>query len=186
MAGQSIMLNSRSPLDYQVLEEIAGGAKRVRVRLAGDWELYCIDGQHRNGGLRKAVESQENNGDAESTDVDDDIRNGDRSVRDWLLPVAIFDGLARREESVLFYIINTTQKGVSADVCDRILRAWEEWEQLNELIVGRDQEHIAKAIDIIDALNKEPNQPWHKKIKTPGDIARRRDPDLTDGFHEKP
>ena len=40
-------------------------------------------------------------------------------------------------------------------------------------IVGRDQEHIAKAIDIIDALNKEPNQPWHKKIKTPGDIARR-------------
>jgi len=74
---------------------------------------------------------------------------------------------------VLFYVINTTQKGVSADVCDRILRAWDHWEQLNEIISGRDQEYVAKAIDIIDALNKEPNQPWYKKIKTPGDPSRR-------------
>ena len=133
VAGQSIMLNSRSGLEYQVLEELAGGAKRVRVKLTGEWELHCIDGQHRKGGLRRAVESQGNNDEAESTEVDDNIQNGERPVRDWLLPVAIFDGLARREESVLFYIINTTQKGVSADVCDRILRAWDEWEQLNEL-----------------------------------------------------
>ena len=106
------------------------------------------------------------------TSVRDNPGN-ERVVRDWVLPVTIFDGLTRREESVLFYVINTTQKGVSADVCDRILRGWDQWEQLNEVLSGRDQEYIAKAIEIIDALNKEPNQPWHKKIKTPGDAGRR-------------
>jgi DGQHR domain-containing protein len=168
VSGQSIMLNSRAGLKPKVLDELPGGAKRVEVRLTGDWELYCIDGQHRKGGIQKAV-----NDEGQGSDDDSNTQDGDRPVRDWLLPVAIFDGLSRREESVLFYIINTTQKGVSADVCDRILRGWDQWEQLHELIMGRDQEYIAKAIDIIDALNKEPNQPWYKKIKTPGDPVKR-------------
>ena len=168
VSGQSVMLNSRAGLNPEILEERPDGAKRVRVRLKGDWELYCIDGQHRKGGIQRAV-----NDESQESQEDGPIPDRGRPVRDWLLPVAIFDGLTRRDESVLFYIINTTQKGVSADVCDRILRGWDQWEQLNEIIMGRDQEYIAKAIDIIDALNKEPNQPWFKKIKTPGDAGRR-------------
>jgi DGQHR domain-containing protein len=172
VAGQSILLNSRAGLDLEKLGELEGGVERVRVKLTGDWELYCIDGQHRMGGIRRAVENTSQEYVAEDTEVDGDDQRPERQVQDWVLPVTIFDGLSPREESVLFYVINTTQKGVSADVCDRILRAWDHWEQLNEIISGRDQEYVAKAIDIIDALNKEPNQPWSKKIKTPGDSGR--------------
>lgn len=111
--------------------------------------LIEVDGQHRIGGLRRAVA------------LNPEIAN-------YPVVVVLTEDLKRLEEAVMFYVINTTQKRVGTDIAQRIIAQELKDTSLRRALVEEGKEWIGKATEIVDILQNKPSQPWHGRISIPG------------------
>jgi len=147
---QSIILNLRSRAsEFKPL--LKGfdppfGILRIKDEAGALWE---VDGQHRLRGLCDAVKRHE-------------------KLREYYLPVTIVSNLSRPDEALEFVAINTTQVKVKPDLVLRIL--WSQYRdqaKAAESFLGTDIWKI-KAVNIVDALEKDPESPFHGNIALPG------------------
>ncbi len=112
--------------------------------------LCEVDGQHRIGGLRRAVA----------------LNPG---LTKYPVVVVLTENLKRLEEAVLFYVINTTQKRVATDLAQRIIAQELDNKALRKTLVEEGKEWIGKATEIVDILHGKPGQPWSNRISIPGE-----------------
>jgi len=143
---QAVVLNAR---EAGVLEFQDSGAGFGRLRILRDATLWEVDGQHRLGGMRYAVE-----------------QNPD--FKDYPVPVVITEGLERLDEAVLFFVINTTQKRVPTDLAQRLIEQQMGDEGLKLKLIAEGKDWIPKATKIVDVLVQTPGNPWHGRIGIPG------------------
>lgn len=143
---QAIVLNVREVGVLQ-FEDSATGLGRLRI--PSEAVLWEVDGQHRLGGLRYAVEQ-------------------DPTFKDYAVPVVITEGLSRLEEAVLFFVINTTQKRVPTDLAQRIIEQEMGDEVLKLKLVAEGKDWIPRGTKIVDILLRTPGHPWYGKIGIPG------------------
>jgi DGQHR domain-containing protein len=143
---QAIVLNIR---EVGVLKFEDSGTGVGRLRIPSGTILWEVDGQHRLGGLRYAVE-----------------QNPD--FRKYTVPVVITEGLNRLEEAVLFFVINTTQKRVPTDLAQRIIEQEMGDEVLKLKLVAEGKDWIPRGTKIVDALLQTPGHPWYGRIGVPG------------------
>jgi DGQHR domain-containing protein len=113
-----------------------------------DTVLWEVDGQHRVGGYREAI--RENS-----------------ELRTFPFPAVIMN-VDKVDEAATFFLINTKQQRVSTDLCQRILGENQEKTALGRALIARGKDRTKKALEIIDALNSTPDQPWAHKIIPPG------------------
>lgn len=146
MLPQAVLLNAR---DKGLKFSSANGQEVGVLEIPESLTLYEVDGQHRFGGIRYAVEQ-------------------DPKLADFPVPVVITEGLALLNEAVLFFTVNTQQKRVSTDLAQRLIEQQMEDEGLRLHIVASGQDWIPKATKIVDSLLAAPNNPWTNKIGIPG------------------
>ncbi len=119
--------------------------------------LWVVDGQHRLYGLEHAI-----------------LKDSLDSVRDYLLPVTIVEGIDSYEEMRHFHIINTRHKGVPTDVVDRHLHTM--WEQEGTALLDKegDRSYLrARGAKLCHVLRNTPNSPWYQKVRIAGHPASR-------------
>ncbi len=121
-----------------------------------------VDGQHRLEGLRQASE-------------------GDPSLRDFQLPVTIATDLDATHQMYHFFIVNTTQVPVDPSLGQQITRRFSDMQGLDQLPympywlnrdinLGRD----ARALKIVEAINRDSNSPLRGRIQMANDLDGRR------------
>jgi DGQHR domain-containing protein len=148
---QALLLNfrnSESKLKFRAVEEGPFGI----LEISPEQMLWEVDGQHRLGGIRLALDE-------------------DPKLAEYPIPVVIADGLSRLEEAYLFYIVNTTQKRVPTDLAQRLIEQQMGDKDLRFQIVTGGQDWIPKGVKVVDALLATPGHPWHGKIGIPGPRA---------------
>ncbi len=146
----SILLNIR---DTSAIEEIDG-----YINLPDDVTIWIVDGQHRVGGMKLAVERDPANAELE-------------------FPVIIMNEPTNYEEAKQFVIINKTQKGVRTDLAERFLMRAVQEEGREKLYETRESgalrgilkniEWVRQAIEITDILNGDKKHPWYGQIQLP-------------------
>jgi DNA sulfur modification protein DndB len=145
---QAVVLNFRngdSKLRFRASEDGEAGT----LEIASDQTLWEVDGQHRLGGLRRALEE-------------------DPNLAAYPIPVVIVDGMSRLEEAVLFFVINTTQKRVPTDLAQRLIEQQMGDKDLRFQIVIGGKDWIPKGVRVVDAMLSTAGHPWHGKIGIPG------------------
>jgi DGQHR domain-containing protein len=144
---QAILLNIRGKCRFY-----SGGSKDYGTLDIPDslLPLIEVDGQHRIGGLRRAVAL-------------------DPEMSHYPVIVVLTEDLKRLQEAVLFYVINTTQKRVGTDIAQRIIAQELKDESLRKELVEEGKGWMGKATELGDILQEKPNQPWHGRISIPGE-----------------
>lgn len=148
----ALLLNIR---EEEALHEVEPGV----FELDDDVRFWLVDGQHRLLGLQLASESSNH-------------------VDDFMLPVIIMQDSNRYTEAEQYLIINRTQKGVRADLAERILAQKARREGAAKVQAGmgntplptslaRDIGWRSRAVAICDALNERTDSPLRGKIKLP-------------------
>jgi DGQHR domain-containing protein len=117
-------------------------------------KLWIEDGQHRTEGLRYAIDKE-----------------GLEHLKDYPIPVTISVGLDVPSEMRRFYVVNTRQRGVPADVAERHLVTMKDTQGAVFLvqIEGEGKLRDAKATKVVDALRVTPNHPWFGGVIFPGE-----------------
>jgi DNA sulfur modification protein DndB len=145
---QAVVLNYRdadSKLRFRSIENGEIGT----LEIGADQMLWEVDGQHRLGGLRRALEENP-------------------TLADYPIPVVIVEGLSRLDEAFLFFVINTTQKRVPTDLAQRLIEQQMGDRDLRFKIVTSGKDWIPKGVKVVDAMISTPGHPWHNKIGIPG------------------
>lgn len=152
ISPNSILLNVRNPEAVKY--------KDGYLTIDENETLWLVDGQHRIEGLKMLM--------TENPDIGS-----------FELPVVIMSFQDPYLEAKQFWIINKTQKGVRADLAERILQRaiYEEGKQklieftergiLGQLLRGF--EWKATALEITDTLNTRLDSPWRGMIRMPGE-----------------
>jgi len=144
---QAILLNVRSKCRFHSDGSKDYGTLEVPDSLL---PLIEVDGQHRIGGLRRAVAFNP-------------------ELSDYPVVVVLTENLNRLQEAVMFYVINTTQKRVGTDIAQRIIAQELGNKTLRNALVEEGKEWIGMATEIVDILQGKPDQPWHGRISIPGE-----------------
>ncbi len=145
---QAVVLNFRegdSKLRFRSTENGDVGT----LEIGADQTLWEVDGQHRLGGLRKALEENP-------------------TLAEYPIPIVIVEGLSRLDEAFLFFVINTTQKRVPTDLAQRLIEQQMGDRDLRFKIVTSGKDWIPKGVKVVDAMLATPGHPWHGKIGIPG------------------
>jgi len=151
----SILLNIRDSdgIEFKSAVKIGEGIERGILVIPDGKTMWLVDGQHRLEGIKYAIEKG----------------------LDWLkgypLLVSLFVGLERYDEMREFYIVNTRQKGVPADVAERHLLEMVKTEgkiRVMEL-EGKAKYRQARALKIVDMLRQRRDSPWYRAIRFPGE-----------------
>lgn len=139
----TILLGSREKLKFKSQDGESGLLKINRP-------LWIIDGQHRILGLRLAMEK------------------GFYEWKEKELPVIILDNFTKPEETIQFYILNTTQKRVPTDLAQRLIRKIS-YEKVSPIAFSASEEWRIKGLQIVDLLNEtcEENNVWFERIRLP-------------------
>lgn len=148
---QAVVLNYRngdSKLKFRAMEDGPVGV----LEIGEDQTLWEVDGQHRLGGLRRAL--------AETPEL-----------ADYPIPIVIVDGMPRIDEAYLFFVINTTQKRVPTDLAQRLIEQQMGDEDRRFQIVTGGKDWIPKGVKAVDAMIALPDHPWFGKIGIPGTKA---------------
>jgi DGQHR domain-containing protein len=151
----SILLNIRDKegVTFKSMSKVGEGVERGILVIPDDKTLWLVDGQHRIEGIKYSIEK------------------GAEWLKDYPLLVSLFVGLGRYDEMREFYIVNTRQKGVPADVAERHLSQMMTTEgklRLEEL-EGRAKLRQARALRIVDMLRARKDSPWFRAIRFPGE-----------------
>ena len=145
---QAVVLNLREPgshLKFTTTEDGPFGTLEIK----DDQKLWEVDGQHRLGGLRVAVEENP-------------------CLGEYPVPVVITEGLSRLEEAVLFFVVNTNQKRVPTDLAQRLIEQQMKDPALKLKILAEGKDWIPRAVRVVDAMLAIPGHPWEGKIGIPG------------------
>jgi DGQHR domain-containing protein len=154
----SILLCIRQPYraEFQVepwVDKVNGGVPEAGIlTIPQSVTLWVVDGQHRLYGLEYAVSK-------DSVDW----------AKDYLLPVAIVEGIDSYEEMRHFHVINTRHRGVPTDVVDRHLLTM--WEQEGAAMLDKegDRHYLrARGAKLCDLLRNTADSPWHGKVRLVG------------------
>ncbi len=145
---QAVVLNQRDtdrPLKFVATDGGPFGMLEVKQ----NQKLWEVDGQHRLGGLRVAVEENP-------------------TLGEYPVPVVITEGLSRLEEAVLFFVVNTNQKRVPTDLAQRLIEQQMKDPDLKMQIVAGGKDWIPKGVKVVDAILAKSGHPWEGKIAIPG------------------
>jgi DGQHR domain-containing protein len=145
---QAVVLNFRSG-DAKLRFTASANHNAGTLHIGGDQILWEVDGQHRLGGLRRALEENQ-------------------ALADYMIPVVIVEGLSRLDEALLFFVINTTQKKVATDLAQRLLEQQMGDKDLRFQIITSGKDWIPKGVKVVDAMLSTTDHPWHGKIGIPG------------------
>lgn len=152
----SILLNIRDGggVEFKSAVKVADGIERGILVIPDDKTMWLVDGQHRLEGIRYAIE-----------------KGGLEWLREYPLLVSLFVGLERYDEMREFYIVNTRQKGVPADVAERHLLEMVKVEGKMRVIEleSKAKYQQARALKIVDALRQRKDSPWYRAIQFPGE-----------------
>jgi len=146
----SLVLNARDKLKFAPVQGDNMGLLEL-----GETKLFEVDGQHRIRGFQRAVDEEPD------------------TLVGFKFPCVIVNGLTRLDEALIFFLINTKQARVQTDLCQRIIAQNLEQTRMGEALLAQGKDWMKMGLKIIDALNNQPGQPWHGKIKTPGPASRR-------------
>jgi DGQHR domain-containing protein len=145
----AILLNSRRPLKFKALDGHPDiGWLEIPEEALPLWE---VDGQHRIGGVRVAVQEYP-------------------ELADYAFPVVILENVSRIEEALTFFVINTMQKRVPTDLAQRLVAQQADDPELRKQVVGEGQVWIKTATEVVDLINEEGDtvNPWFNRIGIPG------------------
>jgi DGQHR domain-containing protein len=145
---QAVVLNHRDAEPRLKFTPTDGGPFGM-LELKHDQKLWEVDGQHRLGGLRVAVEENP-------------------ALGEYPIPIVITEGLVRLEEAVLFFVVNTNQKRVPTDLAQRLIDQQMKDPDLKMQIVAGGRDWIPKGVKVVDAILATAGQPWEGKIGIPG------------------
>lgn len=148
---QALILNSRHNLTFR--PDDSGSSLGMLEIPKEAMPLYEVDGQHRIGGIRRALSE-------------------DPSLSSFPIPVVITENLPQLDEAVLFYVINHEQKKVPTDLAQRIIEQKMTDTDMKLKIIAEGKDWIPVGTRIVDILNAEPNNPWHQMIEVPGQGSR--------------
>ena len=109
-------------------------------------DIYVVDMQHRREGLKKAYEQIE-------------------SLKNFPVPVVIFDGLATIDEVLQFYVVNQKSKRIQSDLAMRLL-IQKLTARRFQILVG-DVRWQRRALAVTMMLNNRFRNPWKGRIKEP-------------------
>lgn len=158
MLPTSVLLCIRQPF-HPAFEPAGGGSgagESGTLRIDPSVPMWVVDGQHRILGLQRAM-----------------TRDKAKWVGDYPLPVVIVEGIDAYEEMRCFHVINTRHKGVPTDLVDRHLLTMRESE--GAALLEREGERNflrARATKLAGLLNSDPESPWHRMIRMPGERTR--------------
>jgi len=139
----SILLNSR--------KKIQAASKEGCFILTINRPLWVVDGQHRIGGIKKAI--------------------NELKMDEWKkieIPAVILDDFDRDQELNQFKVINETQKGIPAPLI--------QWHMIQQIEFDPDKVKDfedkgilwkVKAVKIMDQLNDKNGSPWQGRIQLP-------------------
>lgn len=149
----SVLLSVRGEADFEATGT-SDAAQEGHLHLADERPFQIIDGQHRVAGLRRAIEG------------------GNTELEEYPVPVTVLLNPDRFTEMRHFYIVNTRQKSVPADIADRLLL------QMREKSGSMAIEHLepqgprkaqrAKGVKVVDIL-REMDGPWRDMVVVPGE-----------------
>lgn len=165
ISPNAVLLNIRD-VDMNTIKKVGESEYNIPEEV----RLWIVDGQHRLKGLEIIGENEPN-------------------LLELEIPVVIMDLKgdtpedARYKEAVQFLIINRTQKGVRADLAERILLQVAEMEGTEQVIrnisnqvlpssLSRDMMWKPRAVCLSDLLNKRQDSPLRGKIKLPNTRSR--------------
>jgi len=151
MFHQTVLLNVRNATDA-TFKNPHGNFGTLEIR----GKLYQVDGQHRLAGLRTLIE---------------DKKTGP-IFQDYFVPLLISVGLERAAEALQFFIINSTQVGVKADLKDRlvadVIKPLISDALLREVIgIKGDRSVTEEAISVCDEMSKNDQSVWKNRIVLP-------------------
>jgi DGQHR domain-containing protein len=109
-----------------------------------------VDGQHRIGGLKHAMEEIEGSG-----------------LGQFTVPVVITEDMDKFDEMLQFYVINTEQKKIRTDLANRLLQQQARNEEGFTRILEQGAEWKIRATAVTDQLNANPNSVWCGRIQAP-------------------
>ncbi|MBI2050153.1 MAG: DGQHR domain-containing protein [Candidatus Staskawiczbacteria bacterium] len=142
---QTILINIRNTKNVNYEDKEGEGILKI------EGEFYLVDGQHRVGGLKNLIESHP-------------------SLGSIPVPVLVMVGFSREREAKEFLIVNKTQKGVRADLSDRLLSdVIDDMDRdLLEILGIREHRNITRtAVEVCDKLNESKESVWYKRIGLP-------------------
>ncbi|MBE8520723.1 DGQHR domain-containing protein [Amycolatopsis sp. H6(2020)] len=121
---------------------IGGG----RIEFVEDLDLWIYDGQHRAGGLRQLLNSQD-------------------EIQDFPVPLSVTLGLDQGEEMREFYEVNTNAASVKTDLAWQLLTKMAENDpELREMLAAEDKDWITRAYAVVDELEKL-DGPWKGRFQ---------------------
>lgn len=141
----AILLNAREQLAF---EDDGDGIGRLTLR--SGQPLWIVDGQHRVGGLRYAIE-----------------KLGSADVRDQQLPVVITENLDRFAEMMQFFVINQEQKKIRTDLANRLLQQQARDTEGFTRLLEQGLEWKVRATALSDRLNADRDSVWLGRVQMP-------------------
>ncbi len=165
ISPNAVLLNIRD-IDMDSIEKVSESEYEIPEEV----HLWIVDGQHRLKGLEIIGEQ-------------------DPDILELEIPIVIMDLKgkdpedARYKEAIQFLIINRTQKGVRADLAERILVKVAEMEGVEPVMrnisdqtlpssLSKDMEWKPRAVLVSDLLNKRQDSPLKGRIKLPNTRSR--------------
>jgi DGQHR domain-containing protein len=145
---QSVVLNHRDadhPLKFTATDRGPLGTLELRQ----EENLWEVDGQHRLGGVRTAVEENP-------------------AMGEYPVPIVITQGLTKLDEAVLFFVVNTNQKRVPTDLAQRLIEQQMKDPDMKMQLVAGGKDWISKGVKVVDAILATSKHPWEGKIGIPG------------------
>ncbi len=141
----AILVNSRDKVKF---EEGSFGTGHLTLMHPPFW---IVDGQHRIAGLKHAIENL-----------------GAETWGEKELPAVILSNFNKIEEAMQFYVLNTEQKGVVADLAQRLIsyQADKNPSERKRMIEEKKDWSI-RALKVIDLLNENQESPWYKMVQLP-------------------
>lgn len=147
-------LSDGNDVTFEPVKQKGDGSDLGTLTIPDGVKLYLVDGQHRVESLRYGVSKE-----------------GLEHLNDYPLPVTISVGLDVPAEMRRFYVVNTRQRGVPADVAERHLVQMKDSHGAMFVVQleGESKLRDAKATKVVDALRVTPNHPWSGAVIFPGE-----------------
>ncbi len=144
---QALILNSRNGVSFSPMAGSDGNYGHIEFT-RDSFPLYEVDGQHRIGGILRAIEDVE----------------GDNRVAQMQFPIVIMDAFDQMEEAMHFYIINFEQKGVPTALAQQLLTKQGANDEFMKFLAKMNLSWKVVATKIVNQLSKTPG-PWQDRIK---------------------
>jgi hypothetical protein len=90
-------------------------------------------------------------------------------LRDYTVPVVITDNFEKFDEMLQFYVVNTEQKKIRADLANRLLQQQAGNPESFAQILEQGSEWKVRATAVADRLNRDPHCVWHRRIQAPNE-----------------